>query len=150
FGLQILVMFGDPTVGREIFFANGLVLLPLFLPLGLEEYLDAGHLAPLYFFILVASTILWVGLVIRTPTCLDRWRAALACGAMFVLGTTPYLYLPLASMTNPPMNWGYPRTVTGFFHVLTRGQYPLIHLADSVASFVKQMHIYGEITVSQF
>ena len=26
-------------------------------------------------------------------------------------------------MTNPPMQWGYPRTVEGFFHALSRGQY---------------------------
>jgi tetratricopeptide (TPR) repeat protein len=26
-------------------------------------------------------------------------------------------------MTNPPLNWGYPRTETGFWHAFTRGQY---------------------------
>ncbi|MGH8023874.1 MAG: TPR end-of-group domain-containing protein, partial [Limisphaerales bacterium] len=32
-------------------------------------------------------------------------------------------YMPLSGMTNPPMQWGYPRTVEGFFHTLSRGQY---------------------------
>jgi hypothetical protein len=26
-------------------------------------------------------------------------------------------------MANPPVNWGYPRTVEGFLHVISRGQY---------------------------
>ena len=34
-----------------------------------------------------------------------------------------YFYMPIASMTNPPLNWGYPRTETGFWHAFTRGQY---------------------------
>ena len=34
-----------------------------------------------------------------------------------------YFYEPLSGMTYPPMQWGYPRTVEGFFHALTRGQY---------------------------
>ena len=29
----------------------------------------------------------------------------------------------MAGMTNPPMEWGYPRTVEGFKHAITRGQY---------------------------
>jgi tetratricopeptide (TPR) repeat protein len=34
-----------------------------------------------------------------------------------------YFYMPIAGMTNPPLNWGYPRTETGFWHAFTRGQY---------------------------
>ncbi len=55
------------------------------------------------------------------------WRKAIACGMAFVLGAAFYLYMPLASMTNPPLNWGYPRTVAGFQHAFTRGQYEKIH-----------------------
>jgi tetratricopeptide (TPR) repeat protein len=29
-------------------------------------------------------------------------------------------------MTDPPMQWGYPRTVEGFFHALSRGQYETV------------------------
>jgi Protein of unknown function (DUF2723) len=42
---------------------------------------------------------------------------------MWVAGAAFYLYMPLTSMSNPPMNWGYPRTVEGFVHAFTRGQY---------------------------
>jgi tetratricopeptide (TPR) repeat protein len=52
--------------------------------------------------------------------------------------------MPLASMSNPPMNWGYPRTVGGFVHAFTRGQYERIHpttgsgnnIVEQVVSFV--------------
>ncbi len=43
--------------------------------------------------------------------------------ALWVVGASIFFYMPLTSMTNPPMNWGYPRTVEGFVHALTRGQY---------------------------
>ena len=36
-------------------------------------------------------------------------------------------------MTNPPMEWGYPRTVQGFFHALTRGQYEKINPTNIIA-----------------
>ncbi len=42
------------------------------------------------------------------------------------LGVAFYGYMPLSSETNPPMNWGYPRTWEGFKHALTRGQYEKI------------------------
>ena len=44
-------------------------------------------------------------------------------GLTWLLGICFYFYEPLAGMTCPPMQWGYPRTVEGFFHALSRGQY---------------------------
>jgi len=41
----------------------------------------------------------------------------------FFLGLTIYFYLPIASITNPQLNWGRPRTVEGFWHSILRGQY---------------------------
>jgi tetratricopeptide (TPR) repeat protein len=40
-----------------------------------------------------------------------------------VLGLLPYAYMPFASSTNPPMNWGYTRTPEGFFYSINRTQY---------------------------
>ena len=39
------------------------------------------------------------------------------------MGVSFYLYMAVSGMTNPPMEWGYPRTVEGFFHAISRGQY---------------------------
>ncbi len=38
-------------------------------------------------------------------------------------GLLPYVYLPLASSTNPPMNWCYTRTAEGFYASINRSQY---------------------------
>lgn len=42
---------------------------------------------------------------------------------VLALGMLPYAYLPIASFTNPPMNWGYTRTLEGFFASFNRSQY---------------------------
>jgi hypothetical protein len=43
----------------------------------------------------------------------------------FAAGLLPYLYLPIASMADPVMDWGNPETWTNFWRVVTRHQYGL-------------------------
>ncbi len=52
-----------------------------------------------------------------------EWLIVFVCFILCCLGAAFYLYEPIAGMTNPPMQWGYPRTKEGFFHALGRGQY---------------------------
>jgi len=47
----------------------------------------------------------------------------LALPLVVALGLLPYAYLPLASSTNPPMNWSYARELTGLFNSFNRSQY---------------------------
>ena len=70
----------------------------------------------------------------RTKRVLTAMHWGLFCFFAFVAGALLYLYMPVASMTNPPLNWGYPRTVAGFFHALTRGQYERIHPTTGVGT----------------
>lgn len=82
---------------------------------------------------------------------MPHWRKAVAAFVAFLLGVGFYVYMPLASMTNPPLNWGYPRTPAGFMHAFTRGQYERIrptsgtgnNLAEQVISwtstYIKQV-----------
>ncbi|MDD4870720.1 MAG: DUF2723 domain-containing protein [Kiritimatiellae bacterium] len=59
------------------------------------------------------------------------------------LGVAVYGYMPLASETNPPMNWGYPRTFEGFIHAITRGQYEKISPTDIFSiNFIHQVGDY--------
>lgn len=60
------------------------------------------------------------------------WRARriVACAAVFLAGLSFYAYMPLASSTNPPMNWGYASTAEGFYHSISRAQYEQPKLAD--------------------
>src|SRR5204863_6514919 len=69
---------------------------------------------------------------------------------LWVLGAAFYFYMPLASMTNPPLNWGYPRTWDGFLHALTRGQYEQTHPTSSLGRFVDQMGILLNGAVDEF
>ena len=61
---------------------------------------------------------------------------------LWVAGASFYFYMPIASMTNPPMNWGYPRTKEGFFHALTRGQYDKTNPTDSIFKFFGRSGMY--------
>jgi tetratricopeptide (TPR) repeat protein len=57
---------------------------------------------------------------------LTEWKRVLLLGVFVLLGLTFYVYMPIASAQNPPMNWGYSRTLQGFIHAITRGQYEKI------------------------
>jgi tetratricopeptide (TPR) repeat protein len=50
-------------------------------------------------------------------------RIVLLVPLVVFAGLLPYAYMPFASSTNPPMNWGYTRTPEGFFYSINRTQY---------------------------
>jgi|GEM_PF-242001 len=52
-----------------------------------------------------------------------EWRQGFLLVIVVILGLLPYLYMPLASSTNPPMNWSYTSTREGFFYAINRSQY---------------------------
>jgi thioredoxin-like negative regulator of GroEL len=80
--------------------------------------------------------------ILETSRMGGEWWAALICGGAWMVGAAFYLYMPLASMSNPPLNWGYPRTVTGFFHAFTRGQYERIHPTTEFGRYFDQIGMY--------
>ncbi len=53
-----------------------------------------------------------------------RWRLIAYLPVAVAAGLLPYAYMPVASATNPPMNWGYARDAEGFFFSINRSQYP--------------------------
>ena len=74
-------------------------------------------------------------------------------GLLWLAGASFYFYEPIAGMTNPPMQWGYPRTVEGFFHALSRGQYEKVNPSDLVhdpGRFVTQLGILVSDVASEF
>ena len=111
----------------------------------------------MFLFVVAAGVVAVFWQAIKKTSHLPKeWLVALGCGGSWIVGAAFYLYMPLAGMTNPPMEWGYPRTVEGFFHALTRGQYDRIHptagvgsnIFEQTASFFtiygKQMWMYLE------
>ncbi len=69
------------------------------------------------------STALFIYLAWKTWNIGREWLVVALLGFLWILGAGFYLYEPISGMTNPPMQWGYPRTVDGFWHALSRGQY---------------------------
>ena len=65
------------------------------------------------------AVTLWILIQRRLP----NWRTGLLVLAGAALGLSPYLYMPMASATNPPMNWGFTSTKEGFFYAVNRSQY---------------------------
>ncbi|WCJ58303.1 DUF2723 domain-containing protein [Fontisphaera persica] len=74
-------------------------------------------------------------------------------GALFFVGASLYLFMPITSMTNPPLNWGYPRTEDGFWHAFTRGQYEKTNPTNIFTNplrFIRQMWDYTGGMVNEF
>lgn len=82
-----------------------------------------------------------------------EWLVGFWCGIVWLIGAAFYFYMPLAGMTIPPMQWGYPRTVEGFFHALTRGQYEKTNPTDFFGDplrFFSQLQMFAEGVVEEF
>jgi len=52
-----------------------------------------------------------------------EWRLIAYLPFAVALGLLPYAYMPVASSTNPPMNWSYTSTPEGFYYAFNRSQY---------------------------
>jgi tetratricopeptide (TPR) repeat protein len=92
----------------------------------------------------------FVYLILQTRRFSFEWLSALYCGGAWAVGGAFYVYMALASMSNPPLNWGYPRTVGGFFHAFTRGQYERIHPSTNIVTMVKQVGMYISGAMEEF
>jgi tetratricopeptide (TPR) repeat protein len=84
------------------------------------------------------------------PGLMQRWPQVLLLYLAVLLGLAFYLYEPLASRTNPPMNWGYTQTVDGFFRHLVLGQYEKIHTERTTLQLWGQINILFDGLQQQF
>jgi tetratricopeptide (TPR) repeat protein len=138
-GIEIGVAMCQARVGRDLFLVNSLVWAGGLLAKSahLLPELEAANPMILTIFnaVGVVSIVACVWLTIQTASILTEWKAVLLMGLLWVAGASFYFYEPLAGMTNPPMEWGYPRTVAGFFEALSRGQYNKIDPTDVFHNF---------------
>jgi hypothetical protein len=147
-GIQVLIAAVKPALGRDIFLGNGAIYLiynAVLLKTGEHLFHNIGArpgLLLIFHVVGVASLLVGAWLAIRTRAILSEWRVVLCLGLLWLIGAAFYFYMPLTGMTNPPMQWSYPRTVGGFIQALTRGQYeqpnPINVFSDS-ARFVGQL-----------
>ncbi len=125
-GIEILVLAVQPRLGRNLLIVNSVVyFLGLILRAkGVLTFMDGN---PVLFGIFnavgISSALGALYLSAKTKNILADWVPVGIMGGLFMVGMAFYLYMPISSMTNPPLNWGYPRTETGFWHAFTRGQY---------------------------
>ncbi|MDB6054065.1 MAG: hypothetical protein JWN25_1588 [Verrucomicrobiales bacterium] len=129
-GIEILIIAGDPKLGRDVLIINVLAYITgciLYFNGGMASFhSEPGHMNMLWFIwnIVGLGSMVTLGvLCFKTGAIGINWLSVLIMGLLFALGAGFYFYMPIASMSNPPMNWGYARTVDGFFHALSRGQY---------------------------
>jgi tetratricopeptide (TPR) repeat protein len=107
--------------------------------LGITDYLPTFNNGSKLFLVFIATIVasgFFIHLVKRTRHLSKEWFMVLVCGLFWLLGAAFYFYEAIACMTDPPMEWAYPRTVEGFIHAITRGQYsPINPTAGSGTTF---------------
>ncbi len=152
FGIILLKQSSADQLAREllqIFAAVGIIQLASYIVLAIitkeriEEFgLDLSIAAVIFFgveyslhhglyaLLLAAAVISFVAFAIITWKRGHEWLPVAACGALVMLGASFYLYEAISGMTNPPMEWAYPRTYDGWLHALSRGQYDKAHPTD--------------------
>ena len=128
-GIEVAIAVGNPKLGRDAFLGNFIIYLADYLVLaftGDHMFHNIGAKPGLLFLfnaIGIGSLVASIWLAVRTKGLGTNWKHVLIMGGLWMLGVSFYLYMAVSGMTNPPMQWGYPRTVEGFFHAISRGQY---------------------------
>jgi len=152
-GIELLVLAIHPRLGRDLFAVNALCyILGLYLKKkGMMQSLDqSASLSFIYHSVGVGSLLIAGWVVMKTQKLFTEWKSLLISCLVFGAGLLFYFYMPLASMTNPPLNWGYPRTEQGFWHALTRGQYDKTNPTSDPVRFVQQVAMYVEGAIEEF
>jgi cytochrome c-type biogenesis protein CcmH/NrfG len=85
-----------------------------------------------FFYFALAALIILLALKWRRTDL----RIVLLVPLVIVLGLLPYAYMPFASSTNPPMNWGYARTAEGFFYSINRTQYSYANISSLILNTI--------------
>ncbi len=85
-----------------------------------------------------------VFLIAREVGVSDLWRRAPALGIAFLAGLTIYLYLPVRSALNPPLDWGDPQTLGDFYRHATGAVYRVWFLSGTQVA-MKQLARFVEL-----
>ncbi|MGA2788463.1 MAG: DUF2723 domain-containing protein [Verrucomicrobiota bacterium] len=155
-GIEVAIAATQPRLGRDLFLGNSIVYV-----LGLiansmhfTNMLDTALVVlVIYHTVGLGSVAAWIWLGVKTKAIGTEWKAVLLMGLLWLAGASFYFYEPIAGMTDPPMQWGYPRTVEGFFHALSRGQYEKANPSDIVhdpGRFVMQLGILVSDIATEF
>jgi Flp pilus assembly protein TadD len=138
-GIEIGIAMCSPKLGRDMFLVNSLIYVGVLIAKAchLTPGLDSAAQMIMTIFHAggLASIAVWLWLTVQNPGFLSEWKSIVLMTLVFAAGVGFYFYEPLAGMTNPPMEWGYPRTVAGFIEALSRGQYNKVEPTDVFHDF---------------
>ncbi len=150
-GVEVLVLFILPRLGRDLFAVNSAMYLLILYYIGKKTIpaLNAmTNTEQLIFHIVGIVSICTAGsLIMKTGKLFTEWKSVVIMGLMWAFGVSVYFYSAVSCMTVPPMQWGYPRTVEGFFHMISRGQYGTgegVNLFADPSRFFYQMYYLAE------
>ena len=128
-GVEVLIAAVQPKLGRDLFLGNSIIYIVCLMMMNTVPALqNMSSIEQVLFHVVGIGSILAGGwLAVQTKGLFSEWKAIIWMGVLWFLGVSFYFYEPISGMTVPPMQWGYPRTVEGFFHALSRGQYETAH-----------------------
>jgi hypothetical protein len=143
-------------VARELFLVTGIALAWVVVRacrdgLFLYVYVPAGGDFWLVWVSMAAVSLGAAAILIgKSRAALTEWKALIGSSTALIAGLVFYLYMPIASMTNPPINWGYARTEAGFVHTLTRGQYERVRPTQGAGDWIRQLGAFALETDKKF
>jgi hypothetical protein len=152
-GIQVAIMCVQPRLGRDMFAVNGVIwVVGLILAHKhiITNFDNNPPIFALFNVIGILSLLACLWLVVSTQGFGTELWPVCVMAFMWLCGAGFYLYMPVASMSNPPMNWGYARTVDGFKHAVERGQNEAVHPTDSILKYLKQTWIYASGAIDEF
>ncbi|MGE3311388.1 MAG: DUF2723 domain-containing protein [Limisphaerales bacterium] len=152
-GIEVLITMVNRRLGRDAFLANSVIYvvgLILMQTGGLENIRTSPALSLIFHLVGFGSIITCGWLTMKTEGLATELVPAAICLGMFALGAGLYFYMPLTSVTNPPLNWGYPRTWDGFVHAFTRGQYEKTNPSMEAGRIFDQVLMLFEGAVEEF
>jgi hypothetical protein len=151
-GIEVLICAANPRLGRDCFIVNAFCYIAGLLLKAKGAGTPFDNNAPLFMLFnligigsIITAGVLFVKTVDPRATFFGWFRnflRVIVLAVMFGAGAAFYLYMPVASMSNPPMNWGYPRTAEGFMHAVKRGQYESVKPTSNPADYVRQIGMY--------
>jgi tetratricopeptide (TPR) repeat protein len=152
-GIEVAIAAADKRLGRDFFLGNTIIwLLGLLAHFTGKIHTFEGNVPVFMIYNLVGlgslAAMLW--LASETGKLGDQLHVVLFAGLAFAVGAAFYLYMPLASASNPPMNWGYPRTWEGFVHAFTRGQYEKTNPSTDPVVIFRQLWMYAQGAQEEF
>jgi hypothetical protein len=157
-GFLFLVVGRKPQLGRDLCCMVTIALTGLVagyrlnvLPELLAGASEINHnLGTIYALLAVGAGAVCVFLVFRTRRLLTEWRPTCMVAVSATVSLVLYFYTAVASMPNPPVNWAYPRTVEGFIHLISRGQFEGARPVSDLFEFASQIWDYGRHTIDVF